>query len=150
MRVLKTIVATTVIVFTLTTVAMAGVHRFTQHDGATTQRLGATAPVGRPAHAPQTVTLTERQFDRMLSQMRSGNQWMRGNVAAGQRAAGWVATQPHMNYQGQAATQSQPPVQGSGYHGCYNYRACPGYGNQNGTGTSWQGGSSGSGGRGCW
>jgi hypothetical protein len=144
MRVLKTIVATTVIVFTLTTVAMAGVHRFTQHDGATTQRLGATAPVGRPAHAPQTVTLTERQFDRMLSQMRSGIQHMRSDVS-GRHAAGWVAAQPQMHFKGQATTQSQPSAQGSGY------RTCPAY-NDHGdaTGTTCRGGSTSNGGMGGW
>jgi hypothetical protein len=151
MKVLKTIVATAVIVFTVTTVAMAGVHRFTQHAGATTQRLGATVPADRSAgtvaHAGQTVTLTERQFDRLLSQVRSGRQQMRGDVS-GQRAAGSVAGQSQAGYQGQPVTVSQPPAQGSGDHGCYNYNACPVHDGQ--TDTTGHDGSSGNGGRGCW
>jgi hypothetical protein len=125
MKVLKTIVATTVIVFTLTTVAMAGVHRFTQHAGATTQRLGATVPAahaaGTFAHAGTMVTLTERQFDRMLSQMRSGRPWMMGGVS------GQTVTPP--------AAQGRDNTRGNGI------RTCPRYGSQSGSGDTWRGGS---------
>jgi hypothetical protein len=154
MKVLKTIVATAVIVFTVTTVAMAGVHKFTQHNGGATQRLGATVPAGQAgtvAHSGQTVTLTERQFDRLLRLVRSGRQPTRVDLRSGQRVAGSVASQPQAGYQGQAATGFQPPAQGSGDHGCYNYKACPVHDGQTGaTGTTWHGGSSGGGGQGCW
>ena len=151
MKALKTIVATAVIVFTVTTVAMAGVHKFNQHAGATTQRLGATVPAGQArtvAHAGQTVALTARQFDRLLSQARSGRQIAHVDFRSGQRAAGWVAGQPQAGYQGQAAAVSQSPAQGSGYHGCYNYKVCPVHDGQ--TGTAGHDGSSDDGDRGCW
>ncbi|MGO8684801.1 MAG: hypothetical protein ACLQUT_09535 [Thermoleophilia bacterium] len=59
MRVLKTIVATVVIVFTLTTVAMAGVQHFTKQSGQTAavqtqlaQSAGAQAQPAQRAAAP--------------------------------------------------------------------------------------------------
>ena len=152
MKVLKTIVATAVIVFTVTTVAMAGVHKFTQHAGTARQPLGATVPGGQPegtvAHADQTVTLTARQSERLMDQMRSARQIARADLRSGQRAAGWMMGQPQTGYQGQSATGSQPPAQGSGDHGCYNYKVCPVHDGQ--TGTAGHDGSSDDGDRGCW
>ena len=56
MKVLKTIVATAVIVFALTTVAMAGVQHFTKQSGQTT---GSQAQTAQPT---STVTLTAAQL----------------------------------------------------------------------------------------
>lgn len=58
MPVLKTIVATAVIVFTLTTVAMAGVDHFTGENGQASQV--------RTQVVPATVTLTARQFQQLV------------------------------------------------------------------------------------
>lgn len=61
MKVLKTIVATAVIVFALTTVAMAGVQHFTKQDG---QSAGAQAQKAQPTF---TVTLTAKQLAQLIS-----------------------------------------------------------------------------------
>jgi hypothetical protein len=60
MKVLKTIVATAVIVFALTTVAMAGVQHFTKQDG---QSAGAQAQKAQPTY---TVTLTAKQLAQLI------------------------------------------------------------------------------------
>jgi hypothetical protein len=62
MRVLKTIVATAVIVFTVTTVAMAGVQHLQQRDDAED---GAARAAGTQATYP--VQLTERQLERLAA-----------------------------------------------------------------------------------
>ena len=72
MRILKTIVATAVIVFALTTVAMAGVQHFTKQSG---QATGTQAEAAQPTY---TVTLTAAQ----LAQLMNG-----GKVATTRRAA---------------------------------------------------------------
>ncbi len=60
MKVLKTIVATAVIVFALTTVAMAGVQHFTKQSG---QTGGTQAQAAQPTY---TVTLTAAQFAQLM------------------------------------------------------------------------------------
>jgi len=60
MRALKTIVATAVIVFALTTVAMAGVQHFTKQNG---QAAGTQA---KQAHPTYTVTLTAAQLKDLM------------------------------------------------------------------------------------
>jgi hypothetical protein len=61
MKVLKTIVATAVIVFALTSVAMAGVQHFTKQSGQTT---GSQAQTAQPTY---TVTLTAAQLAQLMS-----------------------------------------------------------------------------------
>ena len=60
MRAFRTIVATAVIVFTLTTVAMAGVQHLTKHTGQTT---GTQAQQAQPTYS---VTLTAKQLARLM------------------------------------------------------------------------------------
>ena len=76
MKVLKTIVATAVIVFALTTVAMAGVQHFTKQSG---QATGSQAQTAQPTY---TVTLTAAQ----LAQLMNG-----GKAAAARRRAARTA-----------------------------------------------------------
>jgi len=64
MRALKTIVATAVIVFALTTVAMAGVQHFTARDG---QSMGAQAQQTQPTYS---VTLTAAQLEQLMGVQR--------------------------------------------------------------------------------
>ena len=64
MKALKTIVATAVIVFTLTTVAMAGVDHFTTQNGQDVRAQAQTAPA-------TTITLTAAQFAQLM-RTRSG------------------------------------------------------------------------------
>jgi|GEM_PF-791884 len=61
MKVLKTIVATAVIVFALTTVAMAGVQHFTKQSG---QAAGTQAQSAQPTY---TVTLTAAQLAQLMN-----------------------------------------------------------------------------------
>ena len=61
MKVLKTIVATAVIVFALTSVAMAGVQHFTKQSGQTT---GGPAQTAQPTY---TVTLTAAQLAQLMN-----------------------------------------------------------------------------------
>ena len=61
MKVLKTIIATAVIVFALTTVAMAGVQHFTKQSG---QATGSQAQAAQPAY---TVTLTAAQLAQLMN-----------------------------------------------------------------------------------
>ena len=63
MRALKTIVATAVIVFTVTTVAMAGVQHITQRDDAADHN----AAQATRAQATYTVRLTEGQLERLAA-----------------------------------------------------------------------------------
>ena len=67
MKVLKTIVATAVIVFAMTTVAMAGVQHFTKQSG---QASGSQAQNAQPTYA---VTLTAAQLARLMNDDQSGN-----------------------------------------------------------------------------
>ena len=60
MKALKTIVATAVIVFALTTVAMAGVQHFTKQGG---QAAGSQARAAQPTY---TVTLTAAQLAQLM------------------------------------------------------------------------------------
>ena len=60
MKILKTIVATAVIVFALTTVAMAGVQHFTKQGG---QAAGSQARAAQPTY---TVTLTAAQLAQLM------------------------------------------------------------------------------------
>ena len=61
MKALKTIVATAVIVFALTTVAMAGVQHFTKQSG---QATGSQAQAAQPTY---TVTLTAAQLAQLMN-----------------------------------------------------------------------------------
>ncbi len=61
MKVLKTIVATAVIVFALTTVAMAGVQHFTKQSA---QATGSQARTAQPSY---TVTLTAAQLAQLMN-----------------------------------------------------------------------------------
>ena len=65
MRALKTIVATAVILFALTTVAMAGVQHFTKQSG---QATGSQAQAAQPTY---TVTLTAAQLAQLMNGGRS-------------------------------------------------------------------------------
>ncbi len=60
MKALKTIIATAVIVFALTTVAMAGVQHFTRQSG---QATGSQAQTAQPTYA---VTLTAAQLAQLM------------------------------------------------------------------------------------
>ena len=60
MKIVKTIVATAVIVFALTTVAMAGVQHFTKQNG---QAAGSQARTAQPTY---TVTLTAKQLAQLI------------------------------------------------------------------------------------
>jgi hypothetical protein len=72
MKALKTIVATAVIVFAATTVAMAGVQRLGGTDDGAVQTHPATAaPVAQPA-APGGITLSARQFTALMKAVRNG------------------------------------------------------------------------------
>jgi hypothetical protein len=66
MRALRTIVATAVIVFTLTTVAMAGVQHFAKQSG---QTAGAQAQQAQPTYS---VTLTAAQLKQLIGAQGSG------------------------------------------------------------------------------
>ncbi len=66
MRALKTIVATAVIVFALTTVAMAGVQHYTKQSG---QTAGAQAQQAQPTYS---VTLTAAQLKQLIGAQGSG------------------------------------------------------------------------------
>jgi Tfp pilus assembly major pilin PilA len=66
MRALKTIVATAVIVFALTTVAMAGVQHFTKQSGQTT---GTQAQQAQPSYS---VTLTAAQLKELIGTQGNG------------------------------------------------------------------------------
>ena len=63
MKVLKTIVATAVIVFALTTVAVAGARHLSSRGDAATPAAGPAAP---QTHQGAGVTLTDDQFARLL------------------------------------------------------------------------------------
>ena len=75
MKILKTIVATAVIVFAMTTVAMAGVQHFTKQSG---QASGSQAQNAQPTYA---VTLTAAQLARLMNDDQSGS-----HVGEAQRA----------------------------------------------------------------
>jgi hypothetical protein len=83
MKALKTIVATAVIVFTLTTVATAGVQHFTKAQSAQT-----------PGKTPvrYTVTLTAKQLAHLISDQ-SGSR-----VTPGQRRSGTHARRAHRRH----------------------------------------------------
>ena len=66
MKVLKTIVATAVIVFALTTVAMAGVQRLGGGDQTPSPAAAGPAATAPQTQAQATVTLTTRQFARLM------------------------------------------------------------------------------------
>jgi hypothetical protein len=71
MKALKTIVATAVIVFALTTVAMAGVQHLSGPAGDATQAGAAAQAAAQPvAQSAGGVTLSERQFAALLGAVR--------------------------------------------------------------------------------
>ena len=74
MRALKTIVATAVIVFTLTTVAMAGVQHLGWQTGPGEGSHAGTDQTSGPAstRATYTVRLTERQLERLAAALAQG------------------------------------------------------------------------------
>jgi hypothetical protein len=73
MKALKTIVATAVIVFTLTTVAMAGVQHLSRRGDAATSAGQATQAAAQPA-VQGSVTLSTHQFAAMLRAVNGGSQ----------------------------------------------------------------------------
>ena len=143
MKALKTIVATAVIVFALTTVAMAGVQHFTKAQSA---QAGGRAPVH------YTVTLTAKQLAQLMGRQ--------GQVTASRRPAHAQRTQrrhhaahsqrssgaSYRSYGGASSGMSRAGS-GRGSNRCY------GYGH---SGNGWSSGSSGShsgggwGSGGCW
>ena len=109
MKVLKTIVATAVIVFALTTVAMAGVQHFTKQGG---QATGSQAQAAQPTY---TVTLTAAQLAQLMNGGRAattgGTQHApgrRSTHAKAARRADAAATTP--------ATRTHASASGSGGH----------------------------------
>ena len=131
MKVLKTIIATAVIVFALTTVAMAGVQHFTKAQSA--QAAGRA-----PVH--YTVTLTAKQLAQLMGRQ--------GQVMSSKRTAHAQRTQRRHHarrYQRSSGTSRA----GSGRSSNHRY----GYGH---SGSGWSNGSRGShsggswGGGGCW
>jgi len=95
MKVLKTIVATAVIVFALTTVAMAGAQHFTKHSA---QATGAQAQGKAPLH--YTVTLTAQQLAHLISDQ-SGSK-----VGPAQRRCGTHTRRAHRQHKHGAAHQA--------------------------------------------
>jgi hypothetical protein len=73
MKALKTIVATAVIVFTLTTVAMAGVQHLSRGGDGATSAGQAQQAAAQPA-AQSGVTLSTRQFVTLLHAVSGGSQ----------------------------------------------------------------------------
>src|SRR5665647_518426 len=102
MKVLKTIVATAVIVFALTTVAMAGVQHFTKQSG---QATGTQAQSAQPTY---TVTLTAAGVMTRLGVMAAGT----GGCGAGVMR-GLVMVRP--------AGAARRGVSGAGDGGTHHY-----------------------------
>jgi uncharacterized membrane protein len=92
MKVLKTIVATAVIVFALTTVAMAGVQHFTKQSG---QATGTQAQAAQPSY---TVTLTAAQLAQLMHD---------GGAATADRAQQARQTRQHARQTQRHARQTQ-------------------------------------------
>jgi len=101
MNVLKTIIATAVIVFALTTVAMAGVQHFTKQSG---QASGSQSRAAQPTY---TVTLTAAQ----LAQLMHGSQVATtGGVHHARQTQHHVAKAPRHSRAAQHHTSSHHAV----------------------------------------
>jgi len=111
MKVLKTIVATAVIVFALTTVAMAGVQHFTKQSG---QATGSQANTAQPTY---TVTVTAAQLAQLMS---GGKAAMASGVQHAQRAQHHATAARHQTRSHNVSTTS---ASSSGSNGTHHYEA---------------------------
>jgi hypothetical protein len=103
MKALKTIVATAVIVFALTTVAMAGVRHVGSWGDAVTPAAG---PATTQTHRAAGVTLTDVQFARLLRAV-SGNRVMLHTTQADRETARERTRDQQDQAAGDAAIQAQ-------------------------------------------
>jgi hypothetical protein len=109
MKALKTIVATAVIVFALTTVAMAGVQHFTKQGG---QASGSQAQAAGPAY---TVTLTVAQ----LAQLMNGKAATTGDAQHARQTKHHAMAAPHQTSGHHAGDATHAQASGSG--GTHHY-----------------------------
>jgi len=113
MKVLKTIVATAVVVLALTTVAMAGARHFAADD---------TAPAGGPAATPA-ITLTDAQVQQLVHELTTARDSTRDRSAASPRHAVChiersVATHPQRHTADAQQRRSRPAARlGDGHAG---------------------------------
>jgi hypothetical protein len=116
MRVLKTIVATAVIVFALTTVAMAGVQHFTKQGG---QATGSQAQTAQPTY---TVTLTAAQLAQLMNGSKAATagevQHARRTQQHAQRAQHHAKAARHQtrSHDGSGSTQASATGSGGTHH----------------------------------
>jgi type IV secretory pathway TrbL component len=119
MKVLKTIVATAVIVFALTTVAMAGVQHFTKQSG---QATGTQAQTAQPAY---TVTLTAAQLAQLMNGGKAatagGVQHARQTQQQAQRTQHHAKAARHQTRSHDGSGSTQAASSGSG--GTHHYEA---------------------------
>jgi hypothetical protein len=119
MKVLKTIVATAVIVFALTSVAMAGVQHFTKQSGQTT---GSQAQTAQPTY---TVTLTSAQLAQLMNGGKAATagavQHARQTQQHAQRTQHHAKAARHQNSSHDAGDATHAPASGSG--GTHHYEA---------------------------
>jgi hypothetical protein len=112
MKAVKTIVATAVIVFALTTVAMAGVQHFGGGAGVTGPAPAATA---QTAQQGDSVTLSAQQFAALLHAVSRGDAQARAagqaGVAAHARARTHSEAQAHAHGQTHTAAPTHPAAQ---------------------------------------
>jgi len=110
MKALKTIVATAVIVFALTTVAMAGVQHFTKQGSQTT---GSQTQAAQPTY---TVTLTAVQLAQLMNGSRAATTGGVHHARHAQRHATKARHHASTHYSGDA---THPTASGSG--GMHHY-----------------------------
>jgi hypothetical protein len=112
MKAIKTIVATAVVVFTLTTVAMAGVRHFGGEAGASGSNPVATAQAMQQGDS---VTLSAQQFAALLHAVsRGGAQHLPANKTGGgahARAHAHSQARTHVHAQNHAAAHTQQAAQ---------------------------------------
>jgi len=112
MKVLKTIVATAVIVFALTTVAMAGVQHFTKQSG---QATGSQAQTAQPTY---TVTLTAAQLAQLMNGSKAATvgavHHARQTQQHAQRTQHHAKAARHQNSSHDAGDATHAPASGSG------------------------------------
>ena len=113
MKVLKTIVATAVIVFALTTVAMAGVQHFTKQSGQTT---GSQAQTAQPTY---TVTITAAQLAQLMNGGKAATAG--GTQHNAQRTQHHAKAARHQTSRHDGSGSTQASVSGSG--GTHHYEA---------------------------
>ena len=115
MKALKTIVATAVIVFALTTVAMAGVQHFTKQSG---QATGTKAQTAQPTYA---VALTAAQLARLMTAARPRRHARRGRRSSAQQTQQHAETARHQTRSHAVANTTHASASGSG--GTRHYEA---------------------------